>query len=99
MMLRDLGGNMKKNKINKVFNKFFGFLDLVVSIINQVPANGKFPKARQTPYYKSHPWEKKRRGRPQNASKDQVHNAWPLGSERTETKIFNKLRKQRHGSN
>ncbi len=98
-MLEVQGGKMKKNKINNVFNKFFGFLDSVWSMINQLPENGKFPKARQTSYFKSHPWEKQKRKRPRNTPKDEIHNSWPLGSERTETKTFNKLRKQRHGTN
>lgn len=93
------GGCMKKNPIKDALKTIFGLIDSVWSTINQLPPHGKFPKPKETPYFREHSWEKKKRYYPKNTKKDAVHNEWPLGSERTETKIFNKLRKQRHGSN
>jgi hypothetical protein len=86
---------MKNKNIKFILNKVIHYLDNLWSAVNQTPKNGKLQPPKETPLKRNHPWEKKKKHHPKNTPNDKIHNEWPLGAERTETKTFNKLRKQR----
>jgi hypothetical protein len=87
------GGGMKTNIIKLISDKFFDLLNSAWSTINQLPAGGKFKAPKETPYQQEHPWDKKKKTQKKSTPRDQIHNEWPLGSERNESKRFNKLRR------
>jgi len=78
--------------IQEISSKFLHFVDSFKNFVQKIPKEGKYRPIKPKRAVQNKPWEKKKI-RPSSTQSDSIHNEWPLGSERTETKIFNKLRR------
>jgi len=93
MKLTTTGGSMrKKNMFQNISSQFIHFVDSFWNLVQKIPKEVTYRQVKTKKVVQKKPWERKK-SRPSHTPKDEIHNEWPLGAERTETKIFNKLRR------